>query len=156
MVSGVACDRDGGLPVDEQLRVASVWAAGDVARYREPHTRPRLRIEHWRLAEQHGRAAAGHGRRAEPFAGVPPLWTQHFELELGYAGAGQGWKETVVRRACGAQLTAYVADGTLLAAAGTQGAELGALMSSCASAACRPPARSAVAASRPAEEARPG
>ncbi len=131
-VSGVARDRDGGLPVDEQLRVApGVWAAGDVARYREPHTGRDVRIEHWRLAEQHGRAAArAMAGRAEPFAGVPFFWTQHFELELGYAGAGQGWKETVVTGDLAARdFTAfYVADGTLLAACGTQRAELGAFM----------------------------
>ena len=131
-VSGVACDRDGGLPVDEQLRVApGVWAAGDVARYREPHTGRDVRIEHWRLAEQHGRAAArAMAGRAEPFAGVPFFWTQHFELEPGYAGAGQGWKETVVTGDLAARdFTAfYVADGTLLAACGTQRAELGAFM----------------------------
>jgi nitrite reductase/ring-hydroxylating ferredoxin subunit/thioredoxin reductase len=38
-VQGVERDRDGGLPVDGELRVApGVWAAGDVARYPEPHT----------------------------------------------------------------------------------------------------------------------
>ena len=94
-VRGVDLDPDGGLPVDEQLRVApGVWAAGDVARYREPHTGSDVRIEHWRLAEQHGRAAAADiAGRGEPFAGVPFFWTQHFDLELGYAGAGQGWDE---------------------------------------------------------------
>ena len=94
-VRGVELDPDGGLPVDERLRVApGVWAAGDVARYREPHTGTDVRIEHWRLAEQHGRAAAADiAGRGEPFAGVPFFWTQHFDLELGYAGAGQGWEE---------------------------------------------------------------
>ena len=99
-VRGVELDPDGGLPVDERLRVApGVWAAGDVARYREPHTGSDVRIEHWRLAEQHGRAAAADiAGRGEPFAGVPFFWTQHFDLELGYAGAGQGWEEVERRR----------------------------------------------------------
>lgn len=129
-VSGLQRDRDGGLPVDEYLSVApGVWAAGDVARYREPHTGRDVRIEHWRLAEQHGRAAArAMAGRAEPFAGVPFFWTQHFELELGYVGAGQGWQETVVTGDLAARdfTVFYVADGALLAACGTQSPELGA------------------------------
>ena len=96
-VRGVELDPDGGLPVDGRLRVApGVWAAGDVARYREPHTGSDVRIEHWRLAEQHGRAAAADiAGKGEPFAGVPFFWTQHFDLELGYAGAGQGGRRSM-------------------------------------------------------------
>ena len=88
-VEGVARDADGGLPVSERMAVApGVWAAGDVARYREPYGDTDVRIEHWRVAEQQGRAAArdmvGAG---EPFTAVPFFWTQHFDLQLSYAGA---------------------------------------------------------------------
>ncbi len=131
-VTGVVRDADGGLTVDEQLRLApGVWAAGDVARYREPHTGRDVRIEHWRLAEQHGRAAArSMAGRGVPFSAVPFFWTQHFDLELGYAGAGQGWEEVIV---CGdlaaRDFTAfYCARDQLLAACGTQRRELGAFM----------------------------
>jgi NADPH-dependent 2,4-dienoyl-CoA reductase/sulfur reductase-like enzyme len=128
----VELDGDGGLPVDEQLRVApGVWAAGDVARYREPHTGRDVRIEHWRLAEQQGRAAArAMAGRGEPFTGVPFFWTQHFDLELGYAGAGQGWEELLVVGDLGAgDFTAfYVAQDKLLAACGTQPHEIGAFV----------------------------
>jgi NADPH-dependent 2,4-dienoyl-CoA reductase/sulfur reductase-like enzyme/nitrite reductase/ring-hydroxylating ferredoxin subunit len=131
-VRGADVDRDGGLSVDEQLRLAQgVWAAGDVARYRDPHSGSDVRIEHWRLAEQHGRAAArSMVGRAAPFTGVPFFWTQHFDLRIGYAGAGQGWEDVVV---CGdlaaREFTAfYVAGEQVLAAAGTQDDELGAFM----------------------------
>jgi len=131
-VRGVELDSDGGLPVDENLSVSpGVWAAGDVARYREPHTGSDVRIEHWRLAEQHGRAAAadmaGRGRR---FAGVPFFWTQHFDLELGYAGAGQGWEEVVmVGDPAARDFTAFYASGDrLLAACGTQADEISAFV----------------------------
>jgi hypothetical protein len=68
--------------------------------------------------------------RAEPFAGVPFFWTQHFDLELGYAGAGQGWEEVVVAGDLdAAEFTAgYIAEGRLLAACGTQHDELGAFV----------------------------
>ena len=131
-VTGVEVDDDGGLPVDEHLRVApGVWAAGDVARYREPHTGRDVRIEHWRLAEQQGRAAArAMAGRGQPFTGVPFFWTQHFDLELGYAGAGQGWEELLVVGDLGAgDFTAfYVAQDKLLAACGTQPHEIGAFV----------------------------
>ncbi len=131
-VTGAELDDEGGLPVDEQLRVApGVWAAGDVARYREPHTGRDVRIEHWRLAEQQGRAAArAMAGRGGSFTGVPFFWTQHFDLELGYAGAGQGWEElVVVGDLGGGDFTAfYVAEDRLLAACGTQRDEIGAFM----------------------------
>ncbi len=131
-VRGVELDADGGLPVDERLRVApGVWAAGDVARYREPHTGRDVRIEHWRLAEQHGRAAAADiAGRGGPFAGVPFFWTQHFDLELGYAGVGQGWSEVILTGEPEQRdFTAFYADGDrLVAACGTQRAEIGAFV----------------------------
>jgi NADPH-dependent 2,4-dienoyl-CoA reductase/sulfur reductase-like enzyme len=131
-VRGVELDPDGGLPVDEQLRVApGVWAAGDVARYREPHTESDVRIEHWRLAEQHGRAAAADiAGRGEPFAGVPFFWTQHFDLELGYAGIGQGWEAVeLVGDPAARNFTAFYArEDRLVAACGTQRDEIGAFV----------------------------
>jgi apoptosis-inducing factor 3 len=131
-VRGVEPDSDGGLPVDDHLRVApGVWAAGDVARYREPHTGGDVRIEHWRLAEQHGRAvAADIAGRGEPFTGVPFFWTQHFDLELGYAGAGQDWEAVeLVGDPAGLDFTAfYSRQGRLVAACGTQRDEIGAFV----------------------------
>ncbi len=131
-VRGVQRERDGGLRVDEQLRVTpGTWAAGDVALYREPHTGRDVRIEHWRLAEQHGRAAAlSMAGRGRPFVGVPFFWTQHFDLQISYAGAGQGWEEVVVVGDIAARdFTAfYAADDRLLAACGTQSDEVSAFM----------------------------
>ena len=131
-VRGVELDHDGGLPVDERLRVApGVWAAGDVARYREPHTGTDVRIEHWRLALQHGRAAAAEiAGRGEAFAGVPFFWTQHFDLELGYAGAGQGWEAIdLIGDPAARDFTAfYSREGRLVAICGTQRDEIGAFV----------------------------
>ncbi|HEY3324685.1 MAG TPA: FAD-dependent oxidoreductase [Planctomycetota bacterium] len=129
-ISGIQLNQDGSLDVDEHLLVADgVYAAGDIARYPDPYGAGRVRIEHWRLAQQHGRAAAkamaGHG---EPFTGVPFFWTRQYELSLGYVGHATQWDETI---ACGDLgqndfTVFYVKDGRLLAAAGTQDAELAA------------------------------
>ena len=129
-VQGVARDADGGLSVDEELRLApGVWAAGDVARYPEAHTGQRVRIEHWRLAQQHGRAAAASmAGRGRPFSGVPFFWTQQFTRAFDYVGAGQGFDDLIV---CGdiekRDFTAlYAKGGKLVAACGTQSDETGA------------------------------
>jgi NADPH-dependent 2,4-dienoyl-CoA reductase/sulfur reductase-like enzyme/nitrite reductase/ring-hydroxylating ferredoxin subunit len=131
-VRGVEPDRDGGLPVDEHLRVApGVWAAGDVARFRESHTGRQVRIEHWRLAQQHGRSAAkAMAGRDTPFRGVPFFWTQHFDLSLGYAGAGHGWEDSFIvgDLKAGDFTSFYTIDDRLIAATGTQNDEIGAFI----------------------------
>ena len=129
---GVQVDDDGGLPVDERLRLSEgVWAAGDVARYRDAHTGREQRIEHWRLAEQHGRAAAADmAGRGAPFTEVPFFWTEHFDLSLGHAGLLHPGADAVVYGdLAGRDFTAlYAEDDELLAACGTQPNELAAFM----------------------------
>lgn len=127
-VRGLRLDDDGGISVDGRLGAApGVWAAGDVARYPEPHTGEAVRIEHWRLAEQHGRAAgfamAGAGAA---FDGVPFFWTQHFDLQLGFAGVGVGWTDTIVAGDVegGDYTVFYCHDDSVRAACGTRPREL--------------------------------
>jgi apoptosis-inducing factor 3 len=127
-IEGVTRCDDGGLRVDEELRVApGVWAGGDAARYPEPHVGEPVRIEHWRLAEQHGRAAAfsmaGQGR---PFDGVPFFWTQQAGLTLGFAGVAGRWSDEIVTGDPeeGDFTVFYAAGDRLRAACGTRDKEL--------------------------------
>jgi NADPH-dependent 2,4-dienoyl-CoA reductase/sulfur reductase-like enzyme/nitrite reductase/ring-hydroxylating ferredoxin subunit len=127
-VNGARLAGDGGIPVDEELRMApDIWAGGDVARYPERHVGEPVRIEHWRLAEQHGRAAAfSMAGRGRTFEGVPFFWTQHFDFTLGFSGVGAGWSDTIVDGHPEERdfTVLYVKDGRLRAACGTRDREL--------------------------------
>ena len=98
-VKSVQLNPDGSIDVDGEFRVAAgVYAAGDVARYMDPHNEgQRIRIEHWRLALQQGRAAAramvGNGK---PFDAVPFFWTDQCGVSLAYVGWAPTWDEVII------------------------------------------------------------
>ena len=131
-VHGVALDPDGGISVDSRFGVApGVWAAGDIARYPEPHVGEAVRIEHWRLAEQHGRAAAfamagADGAQTSTRIGVPFFWTVQLGLRIGFVGVGVGWTDTIVVGDPTAHdfTVYYSANDTLRAACGTRDRDL--------------------------------
>jgi 3-phenylpropionate/trans-cinnamate dioxygenase ferredoxin reductase subunit len=119
--AGIAVD--GGILVDELGRTSApdVFAAGDATKFWSPLYQERVRVEHFQTAQRQGfatgRAMAGAG---SPFAEAPWFWSDQYEVNLQYAGAGLAWDETVTRGVFGRPPFSvfYLRQGSPIAVAG--------------------------------------
>jgi NADPH-dependent 2,4-dienoyl-CoA reductase/sulfur reductase-like enzyme/nitrite reductase/ring-hydroxylating ferredoxin subunit len=121
-LQGVARNEDGGVDVDQSMRVApALYAAGDIAAFVPAPGSPRLRIEHWRVAQQQARLAARAMLGLElAHAWVPFFWTYHYGQRFDYLGhvrAGD-WDQQVTMGSLDDDkfVTLFARNGTVLAA----------------------------------------
>ena len=114
-----------GVLVDERLRTGdpSIYAAGDSARFPDPRSGRRIRVEHWVVAQRQGQAAARNIIGLDqPYRDVPFFWTSHFGVALSYVGHAERWNAVVEEAGPGKRDRAFrFLDGEHLLALATIG-----------------------------------
>jgi len=93
-LAGTGIEVGNGVRCDQYCQAGpGVWAAGDVASWHHPGLGERIRIEHRTNAAEQGMAVARNilaGENRAPFAPVPYIWSDQYDLKIQIYGLPRG------------------------------------------------------------------